>query len=193
MANLLESFDKAKLEQLVRLGLLPIKILPVLKRALTRLEKGIMLNPEDRHALSLLTDKILKLTLDDSAVFQRLRIATTKNRMTKMESKIQEGEELKRTPEGMLDTITRNIRAKKAAGGKISILDKRMASQAKSELRRRRDVRKKAAMRKQQKENYEQAFNAILNSYEITNIASLSNEQIKEFFNKVELLYNSGE
>ena len=142
--NLNETYSVAKMEQLVRLGLLPLKILPVLKRALKRLGSGSMLNPEDRHALAMLVDKILYLSLDDSATFNRMRTAVTQHRITQMEQQIHErDDELKRTPEGMLDTITRNVKAKVASGGKLSIIDKRTASAAKSELRRRRDVRRR--------------------------------------------------
>lgn len=192
--NLLdEAYNVAKLEQLVRLGLLPLKVLPILKRALKRLQSGTMLNPEDRQALKMFVDKIIPMTLDDTATFQRLRTAVTQHRTTKMESHIHEDDALKRTPEGMLDTITRNTKAKIAAGGKISIIDKRMASAAKSELRRRRDVRKKAERRKHMKEGYEEIFNEVLKTYDVPNITHLSQQQAAEFFKKVEQIFHSGE
>ena len=192
--NLLdEAYNVAKLEQLVRLGLLPLKILPILKRALKRLQSGTMLNPEDRQALKMFVDKLIPMTLDDTATFTRLRTAVTQHRTTKMESHIHEDDRLKQTPEGMLDTITRNVKAKVASGGKISIVDKRMASAAKSELRRRRDVRKKAERRKHMKEGYEEIFNNVLKTYNVTSIASLSQQEAAEFFKKVEQLFYSGE
>ena len=70
-----------------------------------------------------------------------------------------------------------------------------MASRAKTELRRRRD-NKKGRMTESvvlNNESYEKAFLEALKSYEVSSIAELPKENVKEFFNKVEQLYNSGE
>lgn len=48
-------------------------------------------------------------------------------------------EEFKRMPEGMLNNIASNVYSKLRAGGKISPEEKKLASKAKAELRRRRD------------------------------------------------------
>jgi hypothetical protein len=42
-------------------------------------------------------------------------------------------------------------------------------------------------------ESYEKAFLEALKSYEVSSVAELPKESVKEFFNKVEQLYNSGE
>jgi hypothetical protein len=187
--QLQEGFNLPKLELLVRLGLMPLQSLPVLRRAISRIESGTMLTPDDRQVIALLLNKLMNMSLDDSAIFQRLRTLVTQTRNTAMESVVNEksDETLKRMPEGMLDTLATNVKSKERAGGKLSPEDKRVASRAKAELRRRRDNAK--GMR----ESYENAFLAVMQEYSITNIADLPQEHVKDFFNKVEYLYNSGE
>jgi len=182
-----ENFNLPKLELLVRLGLMPLHSLPILRRALYRIQSGTMLTPDDRQVISILLNKLMNMSFDDSAIFQRMRTIVTQTRNTAMESNVSEKADvtLKRMPEGMLDTLATNVKSKERAGGKLSPEDKRVASRAKAELRRRRDN----AM----KESYENAFLSTMKDYGITNIADLPKENVKEFFTKVEHLYNSGE
>ncbi len=187
--NLGENFDLSKLELLVRLGLMPLQTLPILRRALYRIQSGTMLTPDDRMVIATLLNKLMSMSFDDSAIFQRMRTIVTQTRNPAMESIVTEksDETLKRMPEGMLSTLATNVKSKERAGGKLSPEDKRVASRAKAELRRRRDNAK--GMR----ESYENAFLSTMKEYGITNIADLPKENVKEFFNKVEHLYNSGE
>jgi len=184
-----EGLNIPKLELLVRLGLMPLQTLPILRRALDRVQGGVMLTPDDRQALSMLLNKLMGITFDDSAIFQRMRTIVTQTRNPAMESIVSEktDETLKKMPQGMLDTLATNAKSKARAGGKLSPEDKRMASRAKAELRRRRDNTKGM------KESYENALLSTMKEYGITNIADLPKENIKEFFNTVEQLYNSGE
>jgi len=184
-----EGLNIPKLELLVRLGLMPLQTLPILRRALDRVQGGVMLTPDDRQVLSMLLNKLMGITFDDSAIFQRMRTIVTQTRNPAMESNVNEktDETLKKMPQGMLDTLATNAKSKERAGGKLSPEDKRMASRAKAELRRRRDNAKGM------KESYENAFLSTMKEYGITNIADLPTENVKEFFNKVEQLYKSGE
>jgi hypothetical protein len=185
-----EAFNLPKLELLVRLGLMPLQSLPILRRAISRVQSGTMLTPDDRQVIALLLDKLMNMSFNDSAIFQRMRTIVTQTRNSAMKSTpVAEKADptLKRMPEGMLDTLATNVQSKKRSGGKLSPEDKRVASRAKAELRRRRDNRN--SMR----ESYENAFLSVMQEYNITNIAELSQENAKEFFNKVEHLYNSGE
>jgi hypothetical protein len=185
--ELQESFNLPKLELLVRLGLMPMQSLPILRRALYRIQTGTMLTPDDRQVISILLNKLMNMSFDDSAIFQRMRTIVTQTRNTAMEPNVNEkaDETLKRMPEGMLATLATNVQSKLRAGGKLSPEDKRVASRAKAELRRRRD--------NSMRENYEHAFLSTMKEYGITNIADLPTENVKDFFNKVEHLYNSGE
>lgn len=181
-----EAFNMSKLELLVRLGLMPLQSLPILRRALGRIQSGTMLTPDDRQVISILLNKIMKMSFEDSAIFQRMRTIVTQTRTPTMAKKVYERVDanLKLTPGGMLDTMATNVQSKIRAGGKISPEEKRLASRAKSELRRRRD---------NMRENYENAFLSAMTEYGITNIADLPSENVKDFFNKVDQLYNSGE
>ena len=186
-----ESFNIAKLEQLVRLGFFPIHKLPILKRALNRLQSGNVLNPEERSAIKIIMDKMMELSMNDNVIFQRLRTATiNSNSKNTMEHNIQERDEvLVRTPEGMLDTITTNIKTKLAAGGRVTAAEKRLSSRAKAELRRRRDVKNKRRMR----ESYDHALQVVLNNYNIKTVSDLPSDEVNNFFSQVETIYNSGE
>jgi hypothetical protein len=183
-----EAINVPKIEFLARLGLLPLNVLPYLRKTLDRIESGTALTMDDRKIIKMLMNKLVSLTLDDSMSYQRLRLLVTQQRNNTMNNPIKEDkrrEDMKKMPEGMLDTLATNIRVKVRSGGKVSVEDKRMASRAKAELRRRRDNAKK--------ESYQHAFDAVLDTYGISSIAQLSEEQLKEFFNNVEALYNSGE
>ena len=49
------------------------------------------------------------------------------------------------------------------------------------------------AKKKVVRENYETVLLQVMNDFGVQNIADLPQESVKEFFNKVEHLYNSGE
>lgn len=184
-----ENFSLPKLELLVRLGMMPLQSLPILRRAISRIQSGTMLTPDDRTVIATLLNKLMNMSFDDSAIFQRMRTIVTQTRTPAMESIVTEksDETLKRMPEGMLDTLANNARSKERAGGKLSPSDKRVASSAKTELRRRRDNAN--GMR----ENYENAFLSVMKHYGIVNITDLPQQHTKEFFNKVDQLYKTGE
>lgn len=185
--HITEGINVPRLEQLVRLGLLPLQTLPALRRALDRVQGGVMLTPEDRKVISILLDRLMGLSLNDTTTFQRLRVLSTQNRNTDMTNNLvhedRRREELKRMPQGMLDTLANNITIKLRSGGKATRAEKTMASRAKSELRRRRENK--------MSETYEAIFNTILETYGVSSIANLSNDELQEFFIKVEHTYKS--
>jgi hypothetical protein len=183
--HLEENINLPKLELLVRLGLMPLRLLPILRRALSRVEAGSMLTPEDRRVIAMFLDKIMNITLDDPSIFQRMRTLITQKRNFSMKNNVTEADiTLKRMPVGMLSTLATNVKSKERSGGKLSPEDKRVASRAKAELRRRRH---------NMRENYENAFLLTMQEYGISNIAELPSEHVKDFFNKVDQIYNSGE
>jgi hypothetical protein len=190
-----EDFNLPKLELLVRLGLMPLQMLPYLRRALSRLQSGIMLSPDDRKVLFQLVDKMLSLSLNDPAVFQRIRTQVTHHQVPTMENTdINEAEiDLKRAPEGMLTTLANSLRTKMRAGGVISITDKRIASRAKAELRRRRDN----MFHKMREEtevvsivSYEDVFKQLCIETDIV-FNALSEEEKKQFLFQVDEIYKS--
>lgn len=96
----------------------------------------------------------------------------------------EEGLDLKRTPEGMLDSIANLTKTKVRAGGKISPEEKKLSSRAKSELRRRRDVLKKRKMREDV--DYALRLQNALSKFGINNISELTAENKTAFFNYIE-------
>jgi len=182
-----QPYNVARLELLVRLGLHPIQSLPILKRAIDRLSMGALLTPEDRFHLDAIVKKMLRLLLDDDVNFQRTRNIVTLKRATMREentdlSEVTTSADLKAMPEGMLDSLANSVKSKEAAGGRISDEDKKMASRARAELRRRRDA---ISIR----EKYDLCLNQVLEEYEISALSDLPLEKGKEFFNRVEELY----
>jgi hypothetical protein len=183
-----EAFNLPKLELLVRLGLMPLQTLPYIRRALDRLHGGIMLSPDDRKTLLSLMDKLMALSLDDPATFQRVRTNVIQHKVHTMESPVNEAElDLKRTPDGMLDTLANNIKAKLRGGGKISVTDKRIASRAKSELRRRRDNR--FHRMKNESVSYEVLFAQVVEASGLGSFTDLSGEQQKVILTNVDKIY----
>lgn len=101
------------------------------------------------------------------------------------EENIQEAElDLKRTPEGMLDSIANLLKTKLRAGGKVSSAEKRLASRAKTELRRRRDVMHKRAMREDV--DYATRLQLGFEKFGIESVNDLTAENKAEFFNFVD-------
>jgi hypothetical protein len=71
-----EEIDKkelSRLDQLVRLGLADKKLLQVIKRGVTKLESGDMLNPQERKAAFDLLQTLLDMTLSTDQLFRMTR------------------------------------------------------------------------------------------------------------------------
>lgn len=185
-------------ETLVRLGIVPTQDLQFLGRALQHVEADTLLPINERKAFYKFIEKMMDVVFSDPTIFRLVRQKVSMNKYEEHEPVSESQLDLKRTPEGMLSTLSTNVKSKAKAGGKVSPAEKRLASRAKAELRRRRDnvfhkMKYRAKKKGTMKESYESAFLQIMQEYGITNIAELSNEHVKEFFNKVDTLYNSGE
>ena len=184
-----------QIETLVRLGLMPVQYLPFLQMALNGIGSDAFLPLNQRRVFYDFVKKLMNLTLNDEMMYRLLRQRTAMKKFDDFNPISEEEIDLKRTPEGMLDTMARAAKNKERAGGKTSPAEKRLASRAKAELRRRRD-NLKGRMEESTimtNESYEKAFLEALKSYEVSSITELPKENVKEFFNKVEQLYKSGE
>lgn len=185
MENLQEQVDMNKVEELVRMGLMPVQNIPWLAQALRHMQSDSYLPLVERRILYEFVRKIFSHVFNDPLIYRLIRQRTAMNKYEEFEPiSEQTGPDLKKTPEGMLVSLSTQAERKKRAGGKVSDEEKKLASKAKSELRRRRDVAAK-------KESYEVAFNQALQNYNITTIAELSEEDIKDFLNKVDEIFNS--
>lgn len=186
MDNLQEQVDMKKVEELVRMGLMPVQNIPWLAQALRHMQSDAYLPLVERRVLYDFVGKIFSHVFNDPLIYRLIRQRTAMNKYEEFDP-IDEaiaGPDLKRTPEGMLVALSTQAERKKRAGGKVSDQDKKMASKAKAELRRRRDVAMK-------RENYEVAFNKALAEYNINSVTDLSEEDIKDFLNTVEKIFNS--
>jgi hypothetical protein len=190
----MQNRDK-QIETLVRLGLMPVQLLPFLQKAMAGTQGDAFLPLNQRKVYYLFMNRLLDLVFNDELMYRLLRQRTAMKKFDDFNPISEEEMDLKRTPEGMLDTMARAAKNKERAGGKSSPAEKRLASRAKAELRRRRD-NLKGRMEESvvmTNESYEKAFLEALKSYEVSSVAELPKESVKEFFNKVEQLYNSGE
>lgn len=195
---IMHSDERSKqIEQLVRMGMMPVQYLPWLNMALQGVDTDAFLPLNQRRVFYDFTQKIMNLVFDDPQMYRLLRQRVAMKKFEEFNPIAEEEMDLKRTPEGMLDTLARSAERKKKAGGKISPAEKRLASRAKTELRRRRD-NLKGRMEEQVQpvvtsESYEKAFLETLKTFNVSSVADLPKENVKEFFNTVEQLYNSGE
>lgn len=137
-----------RIEDLVELGLVQLSDLPWLKRALIHMQAGMYLPTPERQIFYTFISRLFTLALDDPTIFRliRQRIIMSKYK-THEEVEMQEGRrrvkslsgpDVKKAPEGMLDTFANIVRNKKIAGGTPTDSDMAIASRARSELRRRR-------------------------------------------------------
>ena len=65
--------ELSRLDQLVRMGLADKKLLPILKRSVSKLESGDMLNPNERKAAFDLLQTLLDMTLSQDQLFRMTR------------------------------------------------------------------------------------------------------------------------
>jgi len=188
-----------QIETLVRLGLMPVQYLPFLQMALNGIGSDAFLPLNQRRVFYDFVRKLMNLTLNDEMMYRLLRQRVAMTKFEEFNPISEEDIDLKRTPEGMLDSMSSSLKSKKRAGGRVSKAEQRLASRAKTELRRRRDNKKGREDYRSMKEDvimtesYEKAFIEVLATYNVNSVADLPKDNVKEFFNKVEQLYKSGE
>jgi hypothetical protein len=206
---------ESKLEDLVRVGLIPVQELPVLRRALRYVEQGTFLPANERKVFYKLVRKYMSTTLLDPTINRLIRqrimtnpmrediqaaIAEAKSALKKTKKKISatdmleslyqtEDVDLKKAPEGMLMSYANSVKTKLRAGGKPSVTDKQLASKAKSELRRRRNVQAKRMMG--ESVSYAEKMQLAMEKFGISQLSDLSQENTKEFFNFIDNIQNS--
>jgi len=206
---------ESKLEDLVRVGLIPVQELPVLRRALRYVEQGTFLPANERKVFYKLVRKYMSTTLLDPTINRLIRqrimtnpmrediqaaIAEAKSALKKTKKKVSatdmleslyqtEDVDLKKAPEGMLMSYANSVKTKLRAGGKPSVTDKQLASKAKSELRRRRNVQAKRMMG--ESVSYAEKMQLAMEKFGISQLSDLSQENTKEFFNFIDNIQNS--
>jgi hypothetical protein len=185
-----DSFRLKQIEELVRMGLMPLNTLPLLKQALSHYEHDAFLPLTERRVFYMFLKQLMNQVFNDTVIYRLVRQRTAMNKHEEYVPVNEEDIDLKKTPEGMLDTMATNVKSKVRAGGKTTPSEKRLASRAKAELRRRRD---NAKDKKSVRESYQVAMEKTLQDYGVMTIAQIPIDKVSEFFQKVEELYNSGE
>ena len=190
LAETLDLFRK--IEDFVRLGLMPIQDLPLLKRAFAHMRNPTMSLPyPERKVFYDFFDKIMNVTLNDPTInlITRQRISVGYGRaMSQPNTNIKLGEsvDLKGTPEGTLVAYANAVKNKIRAGGKPTTNDKALASQAKNELRRRRNVNSKRMSEEKEDLSFEEKLGLTLEHFEITGISELTPDNKAAFFDYME-------
>jgi len=185
-------FSMKKVDELVRMGLMPVEQLPWLMQALRHMQQDAYLPYMERKILYDFVQRVFSQVFNDPLMYRLIRQRAAMNKYEDFDPTIEEaapiksGPDLKKTPEGMLATYATSAERKQQAGGKVSPEEKKLASRAKTELRRRRDVANKT-----RKESYQAAFDEAMKAYDITSMGELSEEDIKDFLNTVEQIFNS--
>jgi len=175
------------IEELIRRGMMPVQSLALTLQANRHVDSGSFLPVSERRVFYPFITKLMDIVFNDPLMFRLLRqkVGTMKNE--EMESVSESELDLKNTPEGMLDTIAGNVKSKLRGGGKISISDKRIASRAKAELRRRRDNR--FHRMKNESVSYEVIFAQVVEASGLGSFTDLSSEQQKVILTNVDTIY----
>jgi hypothetical protein len=197
-----------KIEELVRMGLLPVDRLALLKKAVSNMESDMFLPLVQRKIFYEFIQKFLDLTLSDVTIsrlikmrVQRLRYEQTEddNLLNIQETQMKtsknilksfyaEDIEMKKAPEGMLTTYANLVKQKIRAGGKPSEGDKKLASMAKNELRRRRNV---ASKRMSEGVEYEAKVRNAMKKFGINSLKELPDDKKKEFFTYLDSIHKA--
>jgi len=206
---------ESKLEDLVRVGLIPVPELPILRRALRYVEQGMFLPANERKVFYKLVRKYMSTSLLDPTINRLIRnrimanpmrediqtaIAEAKAELKKAKKKISakgmleslyqtEDIDLKKAPEGMLMSYANSVKTKLRAGGKPSVTDKELSSKAKNELRRRRNVQSKRMMGESM--TYASKMQLAMEKFGIAQLSELPQEHTKDFFNFIDNIQNS--
>jgi hypothetical protein len=186
MAVVVTSRSK-QIEELIRRGMMPLQSVALTLQANRHVDSGAFLPAIERKVFYPFITKLMDIVFNDPVMFRllRQRVGTMKNEQ--MNSVSESELDLKNTPEGMLDTIAGNVKSKLRGGGKISISDKRIASRAKSELRRRRDNR--FHKMKNESVSYEVIFAQVVEASGLGSFTDLSGEQQKVILTNVDKIY----
>lgn len=244
------SLDKiAKIEELVRAGLMPVQTIPFLRKAMHRVEQDELLTLPERRSFYQFCNQLLDIVLGDSTIYRMVKQRSIGNRHTvsmketvseastgvkssvshsdevkaqvakdmekrraarraaldsaqnelntstvdkkvglrKMLRKesaehVVEDVEMKKAPEGMLITFSKIVKTKLHAGGKPTEGDRKLASKAKSELRRRRNV---ASKRMAESTEHKVKLETLMAEYGIQAIEDLPDDKKAEFFSQL--------
>ena len=176
--------DKDKrLDMLVRQGLLPANQLPMLHRALNKVEAGQNLVGKEKEIFGRFTNEIMSIVFGDATTFQRAKMHTQRNKYRTEETVVEEP--VKKNVDGVeiVDGEEQRAADEKAAkklGRQPK--DKKMKLMPKA-VRKEKEKAGVSEDLLQYNEDYKEKFAAGLKKFGVSNIRDLNPEKKKKFFN----------
>lgn len=185
-----------KIEELVRMGLMPIQQLPLLKKAFELMDKDMYLPYQYRSIFYDFIRELLNMSLADPTITRLIKNKTSLKKYEEVEMSTENTEtvneasvgiSLKGAPEGTLMSYASIVRRKIRAGAKPSDADRKLAAKAKAEMRRRRNVQAKRMSESfDLTEGYAEKFKLAMEHFGISSVQELTDENKKAFFNYID-------
>lgn len=176
--------DKDKrLDMLVRQGLLPANQLPMLHRALNKVEAGQNLVGKEKEIFGRFTNEIMSIVFGDATTFQRAKMHTQRNKYRTEETVVEEPVKKKVDGVEIVDGEEQRAADEKAAkklGRQPK--DKKMKLMPKA-VRKEKEKAGVSEDLLQYNEDYKEKFAAGLKKFGVSNIRDLNPEKKKKFFN----------
>jgi hypothetical protein len=184
--------DQSKrLDMLVRQGMMPAQNLPILKRAIARVQMGANLLPNERAVIKTFMDEMMYIVFGDDTVFQRAKQHTQKNRYHTEEQIVEQLDEKLVDGVEIVDGEEDRQKAEKDGaklGRKNKIEKLKNFSKALRKEKERAGVSEEVA---KMNEDYKAKFEAALKKFGVSSIRDLPADKKKEFFNMVDGMHKS--
>ena len=184
--------DQSKrLDMLVRQGMMPAQNLPILKRAIARVQMGANLLPNERAVIKTFMDEMMYIVFGDDTVFQRAKQHTQKNRYHTEEQIVEQLDEKLVDGVEIVDGEEDRQKAEKDGaklGRKNKIEKLKSFSKALRKEKERAGVSEEVA---KMNEDYKAKFEAALKKFGVSSIRDLPADKKKQFFNMVDGIHKS--
>lgn len=184
--------DQSKrLDMLVRQGMMPAQNLPILKRAIARVQMGANLLPNERAVIKTFMDEMMYIVFGDDTVFQRAKQHTQKNRYHTEEQIVEQLDEKLVDGVEIVDGEEDRQKAEKQGaklGRKSKIEKLKNFSKALRKEKERAGVSEEVA---KMNEDYKAKFEAALKKFGVSSIRDLPADKKKQFFNMVDGIHKS--
>jgi hypothetical protein len=174
----MEKIEKQRLEQLVRLGIVPSNKLPILVQGLENLSMGKQLLPNEREVISKYMDNLTSIMLNDTTVFNRAKLHTQKSKYQAEEITVNNGVKIFDNPEEEEQHRKQTERKLKVRAADKKERFKLLPAAVKREKRKAGLDEDLLAINN----TYQAVFEAALELYGVTNIRDLPEEKKAEFF-----------
>jgi hypothetical protein len=174
----MEKIEKQRLEQLVRLGIVPSNKLPILVQGLENLSMGKQLLPNEREVISKYMDNLTSIMLNDTTVFNRAKLHTQKSKYQTEEITVNNGVKIFDNPEEEEQHRKQTERKLRVRAADKKEKFKLLPAAVKKEKRKAGLDEDLLAINN----TYQAVFEAALELYGVTNIRDLPEDKKAEFF-----------